>query len=92
MRGNARAVSNLGLGVFILFCALLGISGRSSRSGRDPPIIMRLISGLALLLFPLFQAVTIQFQAVQTLNYLRENNMLFQQQVTTTRYRKRSRV
>lgn len=36
MRGNARASLNLGFGVWNGFHALLGISGRSSRSGRIP--------------------------------------------------------
>jgi len=78
MRGNARAVYQTGFGGKLLFHALLGISGRSGRSGRDPPHLHRIINWLALTYLALSRAVCLLFQAVQTVNSKRENNILLE--------------
>lgn len=58
---HARA-RNRGFGGNKTFHALLGISGRSGRSGPDPPSLCFVISGLGVLWFRYFQTLLNSFQ------------------------------
>lgn len=76
MRSNARAYSQPGSGGKERVHALLAISGRSGRSGRDPPSFPIVFSGLAFGCCLKFRTLSEPFRTRQTLPFTFEINIL----------------
>ena len=76
MQGNARAYSQPGSGGKERVHALLAISGRSGRSGRDPPSFPIVFSGLAFACYLKFRTLSEPFRTRQALPFTFEINIL----------------
>jgi hypothetical protein len=75
---NARATVELGFGGNKILHALLVISGRSGRSGRDPPIYVFDFIGLGVLVCDVFQALRLLSRTRQAPTlYLRNQHLGF---------------
>lgn len=86
MRGHTCARGNRGSGGKDQPHALVGISRRSSRSGRDPPCIFIHSNGLPYVVSPVFRAVLFAFQAGQAVILTIENQHPVSEQKNRAKY------
>ena len=88
MQGNARAYSKPGSGGKDRVHALLAISGRSDRSGRDPPPFPIVFNGLAFECCLKFRTLSEPFRTRQTPPFIIRNQHLGFPSFETTKSRK----